>query len=194
MPRGGLRLNAGRPGRELTVEDVRRIDIRELSRAGLMSRPWVGRWEWRDSETRTLTAWIWIQSEFDALTLGYRTCNRDVQERIAIERTSCHLGGRRPWFRCPSCTSRVAVLLLLGHSFRCRRCHGLAYRSQRAGPIERSWLAQSKLEGRLGPNWRRPKGMHHRTRERLLERIVQLEVTREELLAEAIGRLSGGQS
>lgn len=40
-----------------------------------------------------------------------------------------------------------------------------------------------KLEARLGPHWQRPKGMHHRTRERLLAGTFEYEEAREDALA-----------
>ena len=53
----------------------------------------------------------------------------------------------------------------------------------------RAWRRQAKLEARLGPNWQRPKGMHHRTRTRLLEGIFECEEIREDALAVYLSRV-----
>jgi hypothetical protein len=56
---------------------------------------------------------------------------------VPLTWTRCHFGGARPWFRYAGClgshgyNQRVAVLYLAtGSRFACRRCLGLAYRSQ----------------------------------------------------------------
>lgn len=53
----------------------------------------------------------------------------------------------------------------------------------------RAWRAQNKLESQLGDNWTRPKGMHHRTRERIMDRIFGCEGARENELAVYLGRI-----
>ncbi len=189
MPRGGLRLNAGRKGRDATVEDCRSIDIRAWSRAGMLCGPWAGRWEWRDPDTRELTSSISVRTGAGTVELNYKVRGAQVAERIEFVRTPCHKGGDRPWFLCPGCGRRVAILLMLGQRFRCRKCHDLPYFSQRQDEIGRAWLAQLKLERRLLPNWQRPKGMHHATRTRLVHKIFELEERREDLLEPVMQRL-----
>lgn len=195
MPRGGLRLNAGRPGRDLTVEDCRHIDIRAWKRAGMLSCPWQGLWEWRDPDTRELTASISVRTGAHAIELNYNVCGVQVAQRIDLDRTACHKGGDRPWFLCPGCGRRVAILHMRGQRFRCRKCHDLPYLSQRHDEIGRTWLAQLKLERQLLPNWKRPKGMHSRTRARLVEKIFELEGKREDALSDMWDRcmLVGGK-
>jgi anti-anti-sigma factor len=50
---------------------------------------------------------------------------------VAIQWTTCHSGGKRPWFVCPAqnCGRRVAILYG-GSVFACRHCYRLAYPSQ----------------------------------------------------------------
>ena len=50
---------------------------------------------------------------------------------IALTATRPPFGGRRWWFKCPDCqrSSRKLFLLPSRIHFRCRRCHGLTYRS-----------------------------------------------------------------
>lgn len=53
----------------------------------------------------------------------------------------------------------------------------------------RAWRKQAKIERRLGEDWRRPKGVHHRTHERLLEQIAECEEKRDLALAGRLGTL-----
>ena len=192
MPKGGPRIGAGRPGRDLKVEDCLRLDIRDLQRDGLLMRPWVGAWQWRNLETMELTSSIGLTTGASQIHLSYRVDGVQVSEFVRLDRTSCHLGGTRAWFKCRGCDGRVAVLLLRDQRFRCRLCHDLPYRSQSEGAIWRAWRGQVKLERRLGPNWSRPKGMHHKTRSRLLTRIFELENRREDLIEAVLGNWMPG--
>ena len=64
----------------------------------------------------------------------------------------------------------------------------MAYGSQSEDALGRAWRLQRKLESRLGENWQRPKGMHHHTREKIIERIFDCEMAREDALAAYMAR------
>ena len=131
----------------------------------------------------------WSSCAHDSVVLSYTFDRQDVWERIAIERTPCHYGGSRPWFKCTRCGGRAQDLYLAHGRFACRACHGLRYRSQSEDDCGRSWRKQRKLEAHLGENWRRPKGMHHATRDRICEAIWACEMVREDALAAYVERL-----
>ena len=85
--------------------------------------------------------------------------------------TFLYFGGRRCWLQCPECGGRVGKLYLPPGrcSWACRRCHGLAYASQREIPAYRAIRRAQKIRGRLGgsinlylPFPERPRGMHWR--------------------------------
>lgn len=87
---------------------------------------------------------------------------------VAFAYSAQHLGGRRRWFSCPCCDERAAVLY--GWPLRCRRCAGLAYRSQRQTRRDRRLRRAQQFRERLGgsanmlePFPARPKGMHWAT-------------------------------
>jgi hypothetical protein len=128
---------------------------------------------------------IRVQMEEESVVLGFRSLLGDgswtpVQQRVPITWTTCHLGGRRPWFSCDvhtdsqHCGRRVAAVYSTGGLFACRACHGLPYASQRE-PLRHRGLAKArKIRARLGgsanmfdPFPDRPKGMHRRTYYRL---------------------------
>lgn len=71
---------------------------------------------------------------------------------IDIEWQPCRFGGFRPWFLCPDCGRRAAVLYLLHEQPKCVRCRRLAYPSQSLDEFDRSWRRTRKLEARIGCN------------------------------------------
>ena len=50
---------------------------------------------------------------------------------VTLVRTRCNYGGYREWFECPNCLKRAGVLYLHDDNFKCRKCLGLGYLSQR---------------------------------------------------------------
>ncbi len=188
MPRGGMRIGAGRPGRDVKVEDCRRLDVRRLQKDGLLAKAWSGEWRWRDALTDDINSSMHIHTCSTHARLAYACNGVTIHESIRLHWVHGAFGGGRAYFRCPGC-SRCAAILLLRHSrFRCRRCHDLRYQSQSEDGFGRSWLAQHKLERKLDANWRRPKGMHATTWDRLFARIVELEMERDDMLCTALKR------
>jgi hypothetical protein len=112
------------------------------------------------------------------LSFGYRGRDRRygqlVEQSVSLTWTQCALGGRRPWFLCPTCSRRVALLYSSGGWFACRHCRGLAYASQSETPTLR-WIRRTrKIRMRLGggfsfaePFPEKPRGMHASTYWRL---------------------------
>jgi len=188
MAKGGSRFGAGRPGWHGKVEHCRSIDIRRFQREDML-KPGSWAWQWRDTETNKVVSSIGILGAAAHMTLTYATEGVNIREHIDITRTACKLGGSRAWFHCPRCRRRVAKLHLRGGRFSCRVCQRLAYASQSDDLIGRLWRLQAKIEAKLAPNWQRPKHMHHRTYERLRERLWNLEAAREDAFALAVSRM-----
>ena len=174
MGTGGMRCGAGRPGWHVKAEHCKRIDVRQWQRAGNLREGYVGSWVWHRGSERTGSIGYAVAS--DSVTLRYAVGEVIVNDRIELDRTPCHYGGSRPWFRCGA---RVAVLYLHATRFACRRCQQVVYASQADDVFGRAWRRQRKLEARLGANWLRPKGMHQSTRDRLVGQIIACEETRD---------------
>lgn len=188
-----MRCGAGRPGWHLKTTAATRLDVRDLQRKGAL-----------DHATATVAlTWasganIRVDVEGESATLVYRyKFNdgwRDISQRVSLERTPCHYGGTRPWFRCPRCRSRVALLYLRGWPS-CRKCARLVYQSQSEDAIGRSWRRSQKIAARLGQEasaWtapRRPKGMRLATFERLRAQWWAEEDLRENMLAAFVARM-----
>lgn len=70
---------------------------------------------------------ISYQVNDDSAVLTYNLNGEPRRQRVPILRTVCNYGGRRPWFGCPNCTARVALLYMRRGGFYCRRCAQVAY-------------------------------------------------------------------
>ena len=110
------------------------------------------------------------------LLAGFRELARQT---VKLDKTPCHYGGERSWFRCPGCDTRVAVIYgqklengasVKNRRFKCRRCHNLVYPSQRETWSDRMYRKAENLWNRMdGRSGGKPKGMHWRTYNRLAD-------------------------
>ncbi len=193
MSRGGMRCGAGRPGHQAKAEQLQRVDVREWARRGYLRGPCSFSWTWNRGGERSGSIGVSVHGP-EALTLRYTfsTANdrREVAERLTLINTCPALGGTRQWFACPRCARRAAILYLRGGYFGCRVCKRVAYSSQSEGELDRLWRRQRRIEARLGEHWRRPKGMRHRTHQRLIDHLLKLEERREDALVMWMGRLN----
>jgi len=105
---------------------------------------------------------------------GVGEAPRDIEDSIWLDERRCGVKGYRLRFIWPGCSRRVAALYLDGVHFQCRKCCGLGYRSQRKTREARGLEKAARIKQQLGgsgdyadPVPERPKGMHHRTYERL---------------------------
>lgn len=188
MGRGGSRCGAGRPGWHVKAEHCRSIDARRWAREGILCDGRAGGWAWTDPQTRETRASISYRVDAHEVALIYNLNGEPMHQRVPILRTACNYGGTRSWFGCPRCGRRVALLYVRSRGFGCRKCCRVAHGSQSDDELGRMWRRQGKLEARLGPDWRRPKGMHKRTHERLLEGIIDCEETRKSALENFLAR------
>ncbi|WP_155950931.1 hypothetical protein [Rhodanobacter sp. OR87] len=144
--------------------------MRQLHREGHLNAGLQLQLTWKGNQTAEISV------TSNAAILAYRYKDRkgewhDVNQQVCIAQTPCHFGGTRPWFNCPQCQQRVAILYLWNAPV-CRRCARLTYSSQSDDPVGRSWRRTRKIERRLAGgtgkwNFRRPKGMRMATYERL---------------------------
>ncbi|MBH9577865.1 hypothetical protein [Inhella proteolytica] len=152
--------------------------MRRLQRDGWLRPGASCVWAWhRDGEQ---TGSVGLLAEAHALRVMCSVNNQPADHHIQLERTPCHYGGARTWFRCPSCHQRAAVLHLRGKApFRCRSCARLAYASQSEDRMGRAWRKQKKAEAKLSPDGSKPPGMHWATYERLQAVIENCEARRD---------------
>lgn len=166
-------------GSKCTTEGYRSIDVRRWKREGLLTPGHAFSWQW--SRHGEVIASINVKAELGRVILTYRHRSsgdewEDVSYSVHLTTTPCHIGGERHWFLCPApgCGKRVAVIYG-GGIFACRKCHQLAYSSQREDAGDRAARRAHRIRERMGwpggvlqgGDWGKPKGMHWRTYERL---------------------------
>lgn len=117
--------------RPVADRQLLRLDVRELHKGGLLWGDVRGSVAWRRGGGEPASIGTRALTSEPALQLDYVFGpNRiPVRETVKLTFTACHFGGDRPWFRCPCCDRRCAILWGRGR-FLCRSCHRVAYPSQ----------------------------------------------------------------
>jgi hypothetical protein len=142
---------------------------------------------------------IIISATEDGVTLLYRSRSGNGEwinhrERVRVSWERGGFGGQRPFFHCPDCTRRVLHLYGLGR-YLCRHCHRLCYPSQRECDSDRAQRRANRIRVELGgePGWQnipsRPKGMHRRTYDRLINKIIVADAVTDDGAVRLLARL-----
>ena len=114
-----------------TVDESKTVDIDWLRRQKSISGTLT--WSRRGLQTGSIS---YVLTN-DNLRLIYTVTDRqtdektDVDERISLQTTNPHFGGKRYWMMCPRCQRRVKTLHMPPGAiyFRCRICYNLTYQS-----------------------------------------------------------------
>ena len=198
---GGLGSGGWNHSGRAAVEDTATLAMRRLARADGLRPGACTIWRW--SSGGEPFASIGVHAGCDALRLRFVVTDgegreRRVEEAVALCWRACRFGGRRALFQCPRCARVVLNLHLTGHRFVCRRCGGLTYASRRERERDRDLRAANKLRRRLGGDAgalavvaTRPRHMHGRTYERIVDEIVRREDRAMADLADWVMRLGG---
>lgn len=186
-----------------SIADYRKLSITSLKRDNCLA---VGRrfnWIWSRRGEKVASINIAVE-ERHAIRLTYQSSRRGADAvqhdyRVEIDWTACHLGGERPWFRCPDCSRRV-LDLYGGARYTCRHCRQLNYQCQQASKrdraLDRSWELRRKLGCDTGmfdlpaEYIQRPKGMHRRTFSRHIKKLTAIEIQAEAVMDEVLGTLN----
>ena len=161
-----------------------KLDVRRWHRESRLSVGTVFWWV-QMSGGRPCTA-VRVQVEYFSLGLEFSHFHGtemfvEISEPVWLDWTPCHYGKKRPWFICPGCERRVAILFI-ARGFRCRHCLNLAYESQQRSGTTRFLYTAEKIREKLGGSGciaddfpAKPKGMHWRTYRRLRVKAVRYE-------------------
>lgn len=127
------------------VEECLILDIFRLNEIGFFSRgshtTQIGWSDKAEQSAASMDANLEVLSTGTTLTLQYYQKRQGeapeiVSTKLEIVHNACHYGGLRRWFVCPieGCRRIVAKLYLppVLNKLACRRCHRLAYLSQRS--------------------------------------------------------------
>lgn len=171
--KGGARRGAGRPRKHAKAEQCCAIDVRRWAREGWLEPRHGAGWSWQSPESHTQHLSIAYSVTATSVVLRFAAFGQPVEQCVRLLETACTYGGARPWWSCPSCGRRVAVLFYQEdhRGFGCRSCASISYASQaEAGPVT-ARRRQLKLERRLGDGLQRPKGMQLATYAELLREL-----------------------
>ena len=190
---GGISSGRYRTTNRGAIEDVRRIDIRQLRRMGLI-RPRIyraGAFRWsRHGEESAPTSFLVDLTNLDcgALHVFFMRNGHSASQTVRIVAQPCQFGGNRFYFLCPVTGAFADVLVLDGMRFVSRKAARLTYSSQSETKLHRLYRARDKAEARAcgDDGHPRPRGPN---RERLLGRWKELEdATEDHLKAECLRR------
>lgn len=154
------------------VEEALGLDVRTLQREGKL-RPgpaFFRRWL---CDGREVARRAFLPGP-DALTV---LREGKPAEFLRLEWTPCHYGGARPWWRCPACDGRCALVYDAVGIFACRQCNDLKHRTTQENRGNRLILKAQRLGARMGrrslcdPGQGKPYRMHWRTYVRLRRRF-----------------------
>jgi len=173
----GRRDQNGKP----TTNNHLALDIRKWQREGLIVDGKSFHWYWSRYEENPSSINVRVEAGYVRLKYRYRKNQlewKNTEYLVYFNRTICNFGGTRIWFLCPTtgCGRRVAILYQ-NEGFACRRCHLLAYQSQREQIGHRAIRIAERIRKRLG--WEpgvlsgdesKPKGMHKKTFEKLIRK------------------------
>jgi hypothetical protein len=163
-------------------DDLPAIDIRNSYHRALIDQPG-SRISWRFNRNgKPLCNFDTVSVTNHILLTDATDPARPETILVSLLRTPCHYGGTRPWFECPSCRGRCAKLYFRNGHFRCRKCHGLGYRSQLVARGDRPRLIAHRIRRSLGgssslflPFPAKPPRMHWRTYDSIREKGARIE-------------------
>jgi hypothetical protein len=129
------------------LDSLKSVDLRYLHRNGLLKHGRVSTIWWIRKGKEKVSVTV-IAAE-DHILLNYLIQRNEVTEFVELTRMECHLGGTRPFMKCPHCDRQVLLLYLSPACFRCRHCWRLTYASRNEGKLDlqfrRVWRAREKL-------------------------------------------------
>lgn len=146
-----------------------------------------GGWVWSDRDTGEKRSSIGYEcntldkdNSYIRLFYTITDTKEEIDYEVQLSRTTPHYGGTRFWFICPVTGKRVTKLYRVpcnGNRFVSRYVFKLNYRSQMESDVDRAiskkWKIVHKTDGHTYPV--RPKGMHQKTFERILNKYWRQE-------------------
>lgn len=181
---------SGRYGGRPAVEHLLSLNVNRLNRYCSLLRGWSGSWTWHDADGDKIGS-VSLQAGQNQITASGTLDGEPWKQSCSLTWTPCHFGGSRPWFRCPYCYGRVGKLYIGDSGLACRKCYRLNYSSTREDDIGRAGRKLQKLEARLDEDRAKPKGMHWRTYERLIDQLVDVEEEQNRLFIIGAQRILG---
>ncbi len=199
---------SGRSHETAKLDEGLQLNINKLKRDGMLDFN-----TWRSGSLK----WTRVSTGEETASIGYETNTLDPEDmwmrvhythtsyyddephqidyKIRLETTQPNYGGKRLWFICPVTQKRAAVLFKPAGSkrFASRYAFNLKYQSQSRSAHDRAIDRMWTLKNRLGGDdyWCKPKGMHWKTFERIVQAIHEAEEVCDGYLAQFVMRRFG---
>jgi len=170
------------------VDDCRCLDINRMVKLGAIKNDCLksGSWQWVDNETGEKKASISYETNtldknnpYVRLYYTLTLWDKKIDYKIPLSLTRPHYGGERFWFVCTVKGIRTSKLYLPagGDIFASRQAYRLLYGSQSETSVDRAFRKKWKIVGKTkGDNFPiKPKGMHDKTFERILDEFFAQE-------------------
>jgi hypothetical protein len=148
-----------------TTDDTLSLDIRVLQRSAQLRRYWSRSVHWTNGHSKSSVGLTVHDGMFATISYADGTGGSHL-EVLDITWTRPNFGGERPWWKCPKCCRRCAIVYTLGmNPFVCRLCASLTYVTAQTDGFTRATRKSLELQKRLGwelgaPFPSKPKGMH----------------------------------
>jgi hypothetical protein len=187
-----------RYGTRRTVEQALALDLRKLAREGNLQPGrrlnLIWRWDWEPWWAGQSASLLLDELADDRVMISCARDGKPTSEHVEICWTVPNFGGRRPWWRCPDCDRRCAILYSGDDHFTCRTCAGLTYTmsqlSRPSRPVRQSVKARRRLGWEYGqPLPEKSPGMHWATWERLLDDYGVTAKAAQEAFAPVLARM-----
>lgn len=192
---GGYRSGRHRTINVGTVDSHRRVDVRQLRRAGLFVAGAVTRasLEWRVQLARPIGS-AQIVADMTDRKRPFVTIVSDeqpfaIKQRLNLVTLPMPFGGERFYFVCPVLGIRCEVLPSVGGHFASRQALRLNYQSNCDDQFSRLRNARSKLMAELG-NHENPPIRRVRNREQKQMRLFRLNLSFVALLENWLGKMA----
>lgn len=174
------------------LDSMPRLSIDHITRLSKLKPGWIGEVDLYPVGSVTV-----LIAE-DNITISYYiSSGRRLSHTLELEKNPCQFGGHRGAVKCLMCTERnfgcisaARTLFVSSQGPICRRCMGLPYRSQKGDPLASLYMKLNRLRFSLGcapgagpllPN--RPKGMHSRVYQEIIQDIKKVESQIAEILS-----------
>lgn len=163
-----------------TLDDYRNLDVNRLVKHGVIREGTIkhGSWQWMDTVTKEVKSSIGYESNtvcdspYIRLHYSWTESKESFDYKIRLSKTPVNFGGFRYWFHCPETNKRVGKLFLIPSDgrFISRHVYKIYYASQMESDLDRMISKRHKIESKLSdPYYIKPKGMHQKTFDRLIE-------------------------
>lgn len=150
------------------INDHLRLDVRDFAKQGILKSRYCRRVELSSQSTKNIGA-ICAFYKNGRIFIEAKDMRSNAEQDIltcdiGLQYTDVNFGGQRPWWTCPYCGRRCAILYLgYGQQWLCRECLRLPYSSQGFTTIESLSARVERAQQHLGPDGQRKKGQHQRT-------------------------------